>query len=221
MLVNPNSLLQGPLLRPQWRLERVVQLISHRPIPLQPGRYDDHYVRAYYRIMLDLAAAGDDAEKLDQVFRQYPAVCHAHRLHYSADLERRQILEARLLTSETFAEIAVRLATEPSVIEYYERLFFNIRDRLQSSGWIILAGIGRRSGSPDDQRGYVYRLFAYFGGPLVLDAVISGMESTEIPRQAEDVPSWFTRRAGSAGADNRRRGGRYARAESKEHDPIH
>jgi hypothetical protein len=41
------------------------------------------------------------------------------------------------------------------------------------------------------ERGHVYRLFAYFGGPLVLDALVSGMVSTTMPRRAEDVGGWF------------------------------
>ena len=39
-------------------------------------------------------------------------------------------LEARLLTSESFAEIAARFATEAPVIDCFEKLFFNVRDRL-------------------------------------------------------------------------------------------
>ena len=198
--MNPNIFIQGlPFRRPKWRLERVVQLISRRPNPLRPGRYDDHYVRAYRRILLELAAADDDEAKREAVFLEYPHVCRGHLLHYSPDIERRQILEARLLTSETIQEIAIRFATVPEVIDYYEKLFFHVRDRLQCSDWIRKVIKGPRGDYRDDgegvvtdeQRGYVYRLFAFFGGPLVLDAAVNGMINTTMPQHAEDVHAWF------------------------------
>jgi hypothetical protein len=41
------------------------------------------------------------------------------------------------------------------------------------------------------QRGYVYRLFAHFGGTLVLDAVIACLSPHGKPQQVEDAPAWF------------------------------
>ena len=197
--MNPNILLQVPLSRPQWRLDRVVQLISHRPEPLRPGRYDDHFVRVYRKLLLALTAAGDDAAKREAVFREYPDVGHAHRLHYSPDIERRQILEARLLTSESIEGDRTPLRRAPKAIEYYEKLFFDVRERLECRDWILKVIIGPRSAyrnnktgvMGDAERGYVYKLFAYYGGPQVLDAAISGLGSTTMPQRAENVEDWF------------------------------
>ena len=41
------------------------------------------------------------------------------------------------------------------------------------------------------QRGFVYRLFAYFGGPLVLDAVVMCLSPHQRPQQDEDASAWF------------------------------
>ena len=198
--MHPSIARDSPVRRPQWRLDRVIQLLSNRPLPLHPRRYDDHYVRAYRRILGKLRAAGDDLARQDAVFLEYPDVYQAHRLHYSPDLEHRQILEARLLTNESFDEIASRYSTTPKAIDYYEKLFFHVRDRLKCSSWIHKVISGPRSDyrdnknkgiMTDDERGYVYRLFAFYGGPLVLDAVITGLSPNSIPRLEKNLAAWF------------------------------
>src|SRR6476620_4480541 len=113
-----------------------MELIGHRPEPVRPGLHDDRYIRSYRLMRLALEAAGDDTSKRKAVIRQYPDVWRAHQLHHSPDLMCRQIMEARLLTSETIAEIASRFDMSPAAVDYYEKLFFHVRDRLQSKDWI-------------------------------------------------------------------------------------
>jgi hypothetical protein len=187
---------QTALRDPQWRSRRVMQLIGGNPEPLRPGRCDDKYIRAYRLMLLAFAAAGNDVVQQNAVVLEYPHVWHAHHLHNSPDIEHRQILEARLLTCETLDEIARRYDTAPQVVDCYEKLFFHVRDRLDNPLWIgVMIKGGPSSGREnksdvmtDQERAYVYRLFAYCGGPLVLDAAVSGMASTTILMRAEDVP---------------------------------
>lgn len=188
-----------PMRRPQWRLDRVLQMVRQRPQPSQPTRTDCHYIRVYRWLLLALAAARRNEPRRAQIVQEFPELYQAHRLHYSADVETRQIVEARLLTSESFEEIAVRFGTTPKTIEYYEALFFNVRDRLSSGYWIrkVIRGnceLFGDSGTDSlsvDQRGYVLRLFAYFGGPLVLDAMLSGLLEANTPPRDSDIDSWF------------------------------
>lgn len=197
--MSPDILIKSPTRSPAWRLGRVMEMIRHRPRPLTPRWADDHNIRAYRRILLELAAAGDDGDRRDAVFCEYPAVCKAHMLHYSADVESRQILEARLLTTESFAEIAVRSATEPATVKYYEQIFFNVRDRFECRDWIrkvirgpAIAGRGiENTRSSRAVRGYVLRLFAFHGGAIALDAVINGMVAKDMPQRTKEVEGWF------------------------------
>jgi hypothetical protein len=146
-----------------------------------------------------MTAADDDDQCRNAEMLRRPQVAQAHFLHYAEDIEQRQILEARLLTEETFAEIAARLGVDPMVVEYYEQIFFNIRDRLKNSDWIRKVILGppaaRVAGSDGvmtvEQRGYVYRLFAYCGGPLVLDTIIAGIGSNPPPQSREAVGDWM------------------------------
>jgi hypothetical protein len=193
----PDFFRDNPFRRPMWRAERVFAMLEHRPRPLRPRRCDDTYVRAYRCFLKHCLAAGDDtAERL----RLHPAmrnVDQAHRLRFDADEERREILQARLLTVETFTEIAARFATEAPVIDCFEKLFFNVRDRLTNKDWIakIIKGPPENRVPSRDgvltaaQRGFVYRLFAFFGGPVVLDTLIGCLSPHRMPQQVEDA--WF------------------------------
>jgi hypothetical protein len=164
---------------------------------LRPRRSDDCHVRAYRWFLKHYIAAGDDGEERQRISMQMPHVDQAHRLYVAADVERRLILEARLLTTESSAEIAERFATDAQTIDYYERLYFNVRDRMDCRDWVvtIIRGspkdrVPSRHGSlTEAQRGYVYRLFAYFGGPKVLDALIACLSPHEMPQQDDD--EWF------------------------------
>ena len=100
-----------------------MQMVEHRPSPLKPRQYDDHYVRAYRRILLSLVAAGNDEAVRYAVIQEKPYVYQAHTLHFHPDRHLQQVLQARLLTNESLAEIATRFATEPLTIEFYERFF--------------------------------------------------------------------------------------------------
>ena len=197
--MNAKFIAMNPVRRPQWRFDRVMQLVRHRPRPLWPRWEDCHAIRAYRYILLELAAARHDEDALDQIMHEYPEICHAHAVHYSADAEPRQILEARLLTTESLDLIAKRMGTSSKAIEYYEALFFNVRDRLDCDVWIrsvirgnfSMAGDNGNNGMGVEQRGYVLRLFAYYGGPLVLDAVIQGLSHAKMPSRTGDVEPWF------------------------------
>jgi hypothetical protein len=193
---NPMMVRDSPFRRPQWRCERVLDMIARRPNPLRARLNDDHYVKAYRRFLLDSISAGTDNCRRASVRAEYPDVACAHAMHFSPDLERKQILEARLLTAESLEKIAQRFAVSVKAVEYFEALFFQVRDRLKNDGWIratILRpppGAVHMVGMTAEQRGYAYRLFAYFGGPPVLDAVIGAMKTGPVPGP-EDVGNWL------------------------------
>jgi hypothetical protein len=186
-----------PLRLPHWRLNRVMEMLRHRPQPLRPRWKDDHPIRVYRRMLLELLAAGDDEDKLNAVQVEQPAVYEAHRYHYSPDFRPRQEIEARLLTRESLEETASKLGADPQAIEYYASIFFDVRDALDHSSWVSLMIRSRmrydqESGCSraEAERGYVMRLFAGFGGPLVLDALMNPLGETKPPENAEEIRAW-------------------------------
>jgi hypothetical protein len=153
----------NPLRPPQWRAERVWRMLEHGPSPLKPRRYDDHYVRAYRRFVMSFLAAGGIEPLVAKVLANQPHVYQAYMLHYDPDTERRQILQAWLLTKEPYPAIAKRFAMDEKTVDYYEEIFFNVRDRLDNKDWIAKTIIrqreylaaNRRGVMSEDQRGFL------------------------------------------------------------------
>lgn len=189
----------NPMRLPSWRAERAMQILERLRPPRRAGRSGDRDVRVYYRFLRQYLAAGTDEARRREVVRWYPHVYQAYQLRYAQDTEWRQILEARLLTNESYQKIAVRFDTEPPVIKCYQRLFFHVRDRLQSRDWIhkIIRGkpgelaTNQQGTMTAAQRGYLYRLFGYHGGPLVLDTVIAGLTPGMRPSDRDGTGPWF------------------------------
>ena len=170
----------NPVRSPSGRLNRVMDLLESRPVPRRPSRVsDDRYVAGYYNLLLrnrttdwrrfDAAASGED-----------PAVVCADQLRWSPDVESRAILEARILTGQSDAEIVARMLLAAEAVEWYEALFFCVRDRLQCSDWIKKT-IQDMCGPPllygfeelaDHHRHTAYRSIGYYGGPVLLEKTI-------------------------------------------------
>jgi hypothetical protein len=74
--------------------------------------------------------------------RENPEIVLVHELHYSPYSEQRHILEARLLTTESYEEISQRMGTSAKAVSLYADLFFDVRDRLQARDWIMKVILG-------------------------------------------------------------------------------
>jgi hypothetical protein len=83
------------------------------------------------------------------------------------------LVEARLLMGQDSAEIARLTAVPAPVVDAYEAVFFNCRDRLHAVDWVVCCALGTppSAASIGPVKGAALKRFAFFGGPLVLDAV--------------------------------------------------
>ncbi len=119
----------------------------------------------------------------------------AHDVYYSRDEMSRGILEARLLTREGPATVANRFGATVGVVDAYERLFFNVPDRLDQPDWIraqVLSMTGGREPTPTAQTQsttlpQVYRHIAYHGGALALDLALDGVARSPLPKSPEKL----------------------------------
>ncbi len=126
----------NPLRSRCWRSDRVIELIENRPFPRRPSRIDDdRYTRGYYFFLLATRCT-DRTRPGRALSKEDPALVQAHRLRWSLDAEDRAIVEARILTGESDAEISKKLGILPETVDWYENLFFCVRDRLGCSSWI-------------------------------------------------------------------------------------
>jgi hypothetical protein len=70
--------------------------------------------------------------------------------------------------------IADRLGVQADVIETYEKLFFDVRHRLEAVGYIlhVLIGPPIRFGFSLDDLGSLWKFYSYMGGPHALDVLL-------------------------------------------------
>jgi hypothetical protein len=99
---------------------------------------------------------------------------HAARQIDEADSPAKLIIQARLLARQTPPEIALLTGVPVQVVNAFEALFFQCRDRFSARDWIRLHCIGplasALTGVPDAAA--VLKMFAYYCGAVVLDAVL-------------------------------------------------
>lgn len=189
----------NPFRTPNWRLDRVLQLVDNRPRPLPVSRRrDDRYIVEYRRFLLKWRSRTGDEERLD-MFPENPGMFMAHFIYYHPDKEWRAMVDACLLAGMTDHEIGEHVGTLPEAIDAYEALFFNVRDRLTNQVWIVKTILGAFSarqananGTIDEGQYYMLlKLFGYYGGPDVLMTLLSGCQERGRPHSLKDVANWF------------------------------
>jgi hypothetical protein len=122
-----------------------------------------------------------------RVRERWPELAAAHDLQ-EAGGPRLWEVQARLLAGQEDAAIADRCELPPGVVGRFERVFFNVRPRLQARDWIRLRAIlpeARPPGRPRPDPGAAWRSLGYHGGPRVLDLALA------VTRD-EPLPAWAT-----------------------------
>jgi len=170
MMLPPSP--HDPFRPPDWRWERARWLIEH-------GKYarrskEDEFVllakqfRAAHRKChtdLDMALLAEE----------FPGIFYALELKTNEELDSKWAVEARLLTTEPFTRIAQKAKTTAEVIQWYERLFFNVRDALDSPDYLCNVVVGRsiHHGITDRDYDLLWKIYAIAFGPEVVDALVT------------------------------------------------
>lgn len=100
-------------------------------------------------------------------------------------------IEARILARQPYADITKQLAVPEESIEAYERIFFNVKDRLNNPGYIIHQVIGEKIHKPmtDPDFGILLKAYAYFSQSAEL---VNALVSTFPPdATAGDINSYL------------------------------
>ncbi len=211
--MHPDFQLFDPMRAPSWRYHRVMTLWRGGEQPRFPTRWDDRYVRTYLHFLreyrsaeargeVEVAASGrglDDSPSIMELFGRKAHLWYAHQLHTDPDGELRALVQARILARESDDQIALRFQTLPAAIDWYEKLFFHVRDRLDCRDWIVKSILGtwltRQAGldgtQTESQRDLIYKIFAYHGGTHVLDALICALGPQPAPGRAADTEAWL------------------------------
>lgn len=161
----------SPLRPPDWRWLRVnVYRDANRPVPRsRRDRLSSHLAR----FLDDWHACRDEFDK-DELKVEYGSLAVAHNMYSSeSGSSSKWELEARLLAEEETESICTKLCVTPEVIDIYEKIFFHVKDRLQSRSWIINCVVGRsiHVGLTDRDFDLLWKMYGLFSGKYMLDLV--------------------------------------------------
>src|SRR5262249_33696767 len=154
-----------PLRPPDWRWLRAANLWDQGDQPSEP--WDDAWVRRALRLYRELQQGKDP-----QPGKRTSDLWQAYRL-YSGESLLRWEAEARLLV-EPPAQVAAKCGVTWQILHAYEKVFFNVRDRLGATGYLVSQVLGGNLAISlrEDHVGRILKLFALSGGGRVLAAVL-------------------------------------------------
>ena len=158
----------SPFCPPDWRW-RLAAALRSGLLPRR-RRLRDPRVAAAARLQAGLARPGRAEDR---------AVLAASRLRSEGDARRRLELEARVLAGQPAGAIAARLGLPADVVEAFEKLFFDVRDRLDAPDYIAAVAIGpalHRHGLVVDDAGTLLKVIGYGYGPHVLDVLMAVLD---------------------------------------------
>jgi hypothetical protein len=144
------------------------------------GLHPEPVVEAF-NYLRALRRCRDDRDR-EKVVRRWPEL-HAARLLAEAGGEHRWEIESRLLADQSDDEIAERTGLTAGAIGRFETLFFNVRARLAACDWVLTRAIwcGHSLSISMPDLGVVWKSVAYFGGPMVLEVMLSATLDRPFP----------------------------------------
>lgn len=170
--IHADYLRHNPRRQLNWRWQRASQLIKYgeEPDPV----YEDGWTRRaceYRRMTVD-----HSADTLADAMPDIYAACQLKEIGGIPCWE----IEARILAREIPEVIESKTGIAATVVECYQRLFFNVVGRIDCKTYITAMAIGQR---PFDGHNVaaIWNHFAYYYGPHILDVVIDDFRKTGKP----------------------------------------
>jgi hypothetical protein len=163
---------QCPYRRPDWRW----QLAAHLPVGLRMRRrpeLKDTWVKRVQRILrAGTPGMSPPWHRREEKFGGL--LNRACEIRFHPDPLVAAEVEAWVLSGSTQALIAERCGLPVEVIETYEKLFFDVRPRLEAASYILHTVIGRPIlyGFSLDDLGSIWKFCAYMRGPYALDVLL-------------------------------------------------
>jgi len=188
----------SPRRLPRWRYDRLEGMLKRRPRrePVE-GRDDASIVEAYpflrrWRAFDRKEGSPQEIEELrrEALFLDNIGLYYAMETFLSPQDDRtRAMIEAYILARLTDEQISARIALHPEHILWYERLFFNVRDRLTSCRYVmdIVLGSMVNQGVEAFNLGQSAKWFAYWAGADIADMIMDGYDKqTPVPGPEQD-----------------------------------
>lgn len=160
---------QSPVRPPDWRVRLAARLHADRLAFVSVLRKDvpdllvRHLLTVHHGWPWNVPTPEDAA-----------AIRAAVAWHQTASAADLQTVQLRLLARESDDQIGLRVGQPPAVVERYEQLFFNCRDRLDRPSFVTNQFLG--GWDPAPPRPIALRRCAYRLGTQALDAVLAAVD---------------------------------------------
>ncbi|MCE9530577.1 MAG: hypothetical protein K8T89_05525 [Planctomycetes bacterium] len=144
----------------------------------------DPWSRAARKFSKALRACHSEADLL-KLKPKFPDEVEAVTLRIQKSPFVRWEVEARILADQSPEVIASIVGMSVGAIEWYERWFFGIRDRLTVRSYVTHNLIRWHALDPAKPEEVLWKAYAYWGGPLILDLVMREMRDPVLPPMAD------------------------------------
>jgi hypothetical protein len=173
-----------------WRWHRA-SLAAHGDYPLSRRRDGDVWVARVAKFIREQNSCNTELD-MAYLTERHPTLYWAydiwHTLEDSGNPVRSEV-EARLLADDSTENIARRVNTDVEIINVYERVFFNVREKLVNRGYLMHCVLGPavHVGFQSNEYDLVWKLFALLGGPMAVDLMIDQSVGHARPDRASDL----------------------------------
>lgn len=173
----------------EWRYDRVVQVLDASGGRQTLSRKRDDRTTFLLKEFLVAYRRHSDRSYRESVFTRYPIPYLAYELQTNSDNHYRQVVQARILARQTDIDIGARIHLPGEVVDFYEKCFFNVRDRLDRPDWIVRQIYGRQAarGLAGSEEQIMLKLFAYFAGPIAFEFLQTGFTSVRHLRSKDEI----------------------------------
>ncbi|MEM4406681.1 MAG: hypothetical protein QXS68_06515 [Candidatus Methanomethylicaceae archaeon] len=184
----------SPFRPPDWRWERARLTRADSQLRSRLRSTEDNWIEQARRFQREHERCTDHYRLL-RLQEKQPVLFAAWDIHFHERQLLKWELQARLLSRDSCASIARRMSLTPEVIDTYEKLFFNVLDRLDQPSYIVQQVFGEslHAGLRERDFDLLWKLYGYIGGPWVLDAVVHKHLWIEVPQQASQVEDFLAK----------------------------
>lgn len=187
-----------------WRYNRIGFLLRHNRLP-QPG-IDDRQVLIGYQFLRRWHQIQRKAKRerwlpedlamhlRHRLYVEYTGPFLAYYEFLNNNAAQRLQMEAWILTGEDLDKIGEHLGIPTECVEWYEALFFNVRDRLHLVYYITeqVLEISLNRGLSNFEIDTVAKYFGYHGGAVVLRSILTSYDSAiSSPGSGEACDHYF------------------------------
>lgn len=185
----------NPWRKPNWRWGRALGIVEG----MQPGttrRRDGelgyYWIKKAVKYLTAANAAQDEFTKMSLALDE-PAMFWSRWAFEQEKHPAKWIMEARIMARASSQNIAYHANCGQEIVDTYEALFFDVRDKLDRRDYVNSAIFGDdvQTGIQERKYGILWKILGYAGGPHVLDAAMSKLTSPSWVNQPAHVSNFF------------------------------